>query len=29
VHADEICVAIVRHVELLRIAAERRLPVRL
>lgn len=28
VHADEICVAIVRHEELLRLAAARRLPVR-
>ena len=28
VHADEICVAVVRHAELLRLAAERHLPVR-
>jgi hypothetical protein len=28
VHADEICVAVVRHADLLRLAAERHLPVR-
>jgi hypothetical protein len=28
VHADEICVAVVRHAELLHLAADRRLPVR-
>jgi len=28
VHTDEICVAVVRHAELLHLAADRRLPVR-